>query len=172
MSLRSLRCPIGVLAVVILSSAPPAAQQPLQRSSGASDIANGQVVRTAAATVRVSAISGFVYPWALAFLPNGDMLVTEQGRNTLRLVRRGVLDPTPVTGLPQGITSTRRDTAGVDIATEAALAAENARFPYEIRQLNFGLCPKPTHRIVYTIRPTVVAILRVRHLAQQEIAVE
>ena len=78
--------------------------------------------KTAAATLRVSAIRGFVYPWALAFLPNGDMLVTEQGKNTLRVVRGGVLDPTPVAGLPQGITSTRRDTAGVDIAIQPRFA--------------------------------------------------
>ena len=81
-----------------------------------------QVFRTAAATIRVSAIKGLVYPWALAFLPNGDMLVTEQGRNTLRLIRKGVLEPTPITGLPQGITSTRRDTAGVDIAVHPRFA--------------------------------------------------
>ena len=98
------------LGAVALASAVAVAQQP---GAGVQD---GQIIRTAGATVRVSAIKGFVYPWALAFLPNGDMLVTEQGRNTLRLVRNGVLDPTPISGLPQGITSTRRDTAGVDIA--------------------------------------------------------
>jgi glucose/arabinose dehydrogenase len=81
-----------------------------------------QVLRTTAATIRVTAIKGLVYPWALAFLPNGDMLVTEQGRNTLRLIRKGVLDPAPITGLPQGITSTRRDTAGVDIAVHPRFA--------------------------------------------------
>src|SRR5689334_17912169 len=80
------------------------------------------IVRTAAATVKVSAIKGFVYPWALAFLPNGDMLVTEQGKNTLRRVANGVLDPAPITGLPQGITSTRRDTAGVDIVIHPRFA--------------------------------------------------
>ena len=74
------------------------------------------VLRTNAATVKVSAIRGLVYPWALAFLPNGDILVTEQGKNTLRRISQGVLDPTPIAGLPQGITSRRRDTAGVDIA--------------------------------------------------------
>ena len=87
-----------------------------------------QIVTTAAGSVRVTSIKGFVYPWALAFLPNGDMLVTEQGRNTLRIVRGGVLDPTPITGLPTGITSTRRDTAGVDIAVHPRFA-EN-RFIY------------------------------------------
>ena len=80
------------------------------------------VIRTAAATVKVSAIRGLVYPWALAFLPNGDMLVSEQGRNTLRHISQGVLDPTVITGLPQGITSTRRDTAGVEVIAHPKFA--------------------------------------------------
>jgi glucose/arabinose dehydrogenase len=81
-----------------------------------------QVIRTAAATVRVSAIKGFVYPWALAILPNGDMLVSEQSRNTLRLIHQGALDPTPITGIPPVITSKRRDTAGVDVITHPRFA--------------------------------------------------
>jgi glucose/arabinose dehydrogenase len=73
--------------------------------------------------IRVTVVTkGLDHPWGMAFLPNGDMLVTEQGKNTLRLVRGGVLDPTPITGLPQGITSTRRDTAGVDIAVHPRFA--------------------------------------------------
>ena len=39
-------------------------------------------------------------PWGIAFLPNGDLLVTERpGR--LRVVRNGVLDPTPIAGVPE-----------------------------------------------------------------------
>jgi glucose/arabinose dehydrogenase len=86
------------------------------------------ILRTAAATVKVSAIRGLTYPWALTFLSNGDMLVTEQGKNTLRRISQGVLDPTSITGLPQGITSTRRDTAGVEILAHPKFA-EN-RFIY------------------------------------------
>jgi plasmid stabilization system protein ParE len=54
----------------------------------------------------------------------------------------------------------------------SVLAAENDRFPYEIRQLNFGIGPKPTHRLVYAIRLREVVVLRVRHLAQEAIAPE
>ena len=51
--------------------------------------------------VRVSVVTkGLSHPWALAFLPDGDMLVTERpGR--LRIVRRGELDPQAISGLPQ-----------------------------------------------------------------------
>ena len=47
----------------------------------------------------VPAVSGLVTPWSLAFLPNGDMLVTEKpGR--LRIVRGGTLEPQPISGVP------------------------------------------------------------------------
>lgn len=49
--------------------------------------------------IRVSVVTkGLSHPWALAFLSNGDMLVTERvGR--LRIVRNGVLAKEPVAGL-------------------------------------------------------------------------
>jgi len=49
------------------------------------------------------------------------------------------------------------------------LAAENDAFPYELRQLAYGLGRKPTHRAVFTIRPDMVLVLRIRHLAQRPI---
>src|SRR6202521_1313265 len=51
--------------------------------------------------IRVTVVTkGLVHPWALAFLPDGSMLVTERpGR--LRVVRDGVLDPKPIAGLPE-----------------------------------------------------------------------
>lgn len=50
------------------------------------------------------------------------MLVTEQNKSTLRRISQGVLDQTPITGLPQGITSTRRDTAGIDVLAHPRFA--------------------------------------------------
>ena len=51
--------------------------------------------------IRVNVVTkGLSHPWALAFFPDGDMLVTERpGR--LRIVRRGALDPQPISGVPQ-----------------------------------------------------------------------
>ena len=50
--------------------------------------------------LKVSVVTkGLQNPWTLVFMPDGSMLVTERpGR--LRLIRNGVLDPTPVAGLP------------------------------------------------------------------------
>jgi aldose sugar dehydrogenase len=44
-------------------------------------------------------VTGLEHPWALAFLPGGDILITERpGR--VRLVRDGALRPEPVQGAP------------------------------------------------------------------------
>ncbi|GAB3911088.1 PQQ-dependent sugar dehydrogenase [Larkinella knui] len=44
-------------------------------------------------------VSGLKMPWAMAFLPDGNLLVTERP-GQLRLVKNGQLDPTPINGLP------------------------------------------------------------------------
>jgi glucose/arabinose dehydrogenase len=57
------------------------------------DTAEGQKIRVVAVTTALE------YPWALAFLPDGGMLITERA-GRLRLVRNGKLDPQPVAGAP------------------------------------------------------------------------
>jgi len=48
----------------------------------------------------VTVADSLVNPWSIAFLPGGDMLVTERpGR--LRIVRNGKLLPAPVAGVPE-----------------------------------------------------------------------
>jgi glucose/arabinose dehydrogenase len=51
--------------------------------------------------VRVSVVArGLDRPWSLLILPDGDMLVSMRFSNQIRAIRKGVLDPTPVAGLP------------------------------------------------------------------------
>jgi glucose/arabinose dehydrogenase len=58
---------------------------------------------TTEADIEVSVVArGISHPYAFAFLPDGDILVTERA-GKLRLIHAGVLDPDPVEGLPQVI---------------------------------------------------------------------
>jgi aldose sugar dehydrogenase len=57
------------------------------------DTAEGQRIRVVAVTRALE------YPWSLAFLPDGTMLVTERA-GRLRIIRSGTLDPKPAAGGP------------------------------------------------------------------------
>jgi glucose/arabinose dehydrogenase len=51
--------------------------------------------------IRVVVVArGIEHPWSLAFLPDDVMLVT-QTHGGMRVIRKGVLDPDPVPGLPE-----------------------------------------------------------------------
>jgi aldose sugar dehydrogenase len=51
--------------------------------------------------IRVVVVTkGLSHPWSLAFLPDGNMLITERA-GKLRIVRNGALDPNPVPGIPE-----------------------------------------------------------------------
>jgi glucose/arabinose dehydrogenase len=67
----------------------------------APSFAQSPAMRSADHDYRVVTVAeGLVNPWSIAFLPGGDMLVTERpGR--LRLVRKGKLLDQPVEGVPQ-----------------------------------------------------------------------
>ncbi len=79
---------ILLLAAALLSAAPPASGQ-------------SEAVQTALHDYRVVTVAdGFEIPWSIAFLPGGDMLVTEKvGR--LRIIRDGRLLPDAVPGVPE-----------------------------------------------------------------------
>ena len=88
MMITSRTTPAFLLVASLLVSASPA-------------FAQSDMMRTAFHDYRVVTVAdGLVVPWSIAFLPDGDMLVTERpGR--LRIIRDGVLLPDPVPGMPE-----------------------------------------------------------------------
>jgi glucose/arabinose dehydrogenase len=93
-----IRVALVALATTVLGAAAAGQQSPVP---GAPDtLPDGpQIFTTAAHKFRVVPIKGLSRPFALAFLPNGDMLITERA-GQLRVVRNGVLDPSPIAGMP------------------------------------------------------------------------
>ena len=69
------------------------AARPLPDKPMVFDTAEGQNIQVVVVTKALE------YPWSLAFLPDGSMLVTERA-GRLRIIRNGVLDPKPVAGAP------------------------------------------------------------------------
>ena len=71
---------------------------------GASSFANAETVyQSEHYEFTITQISdGLERPWSLAFLPNGDMLVTERV-GQLRIIKEGKLERKPISGLPDNI---------------------------------------------------------------------
>jgi glucose/arabinose dehydrogenase len=69
--------------------------------SGTAVVSGDTTYRSALHDYRlVTVVDALVQPWSIAFMPGGDILITERpGR--LRIVRQGKLLPQPVEGVPQ-----------------------------------------------------------------------
>ena len=93
---RPLR-PLAVLALACLALA--------LAPAGANPTFSKDVVQASGAPkVAVKAqklVEGLNRPWGLAWLPNGDMLVTERGGTLRRISRDFKLDPKPIEGVPK-----------------------------------------------------------------------
>ena len=59
------------------------------------------MIETAQQRVRTTVVArGIPHPFSLLVLPDGDMLVSERSSGKLHAIRKGVLDPKPLTGVP------------------------------------------------------------------------
>jgi len=80
--------------------------------------------------IRVTVFTrGLEYPYSLAFLPNGDLLVTERA-GRLRIIRHGVLDPHPIGGGPRSHFAGKSGSLGA--------ASPIRREPLDLLQLQQG----------------------------------
>ena len=60
-----------------------------------------RIIETAQQRIRVSVVAhGIPHPFSLLVLPDGDMLVSERSSGKLHAIRKGVLDPKPLAGVP------------------------------------------------------------------------
>lgn len=98
------------------------AQQGSTRGDGPDTLPDTpQVLGTGAQRVRVVPIKGFFRPSALAFLPNGDILVAERS-GSLRIVQKGVLDPQPIANMPTVVRGPARRFGLWDVAVHPRFA--------------------------------------------------
>lgn len=76
---------------------------------------DGQVIKSAKQDFRISVVArGLDTPWAMAFLPDGGLLVTERSGRLRTISREGVLSPEPVKGMPKPWV--RQDAGFMDVA--------------------------------------------------------
>lgn len=77
-----------------------------REGSGPDTLAHGpQIVREKHQRLRVTPLKGLERPWALAFLPDGGMLVTERPGRLRRIHADFTLDPLAITGVPEVLNS-------------------------------------------------------------------
>lgn len=91
-----------VFALVALGAAGAAGPSAAQDPRGSPPLPTfPQIYETSEHKIRVVQLAGGLSnPWSIAFLPDGDMLVTERA-GRLRIVRNGKLDARPIEGVPE-----------------------------------------------------------------------
>lgn len=100
---------IAVLAIAACSLTPSntVTSTPATPAANLSTVTDPPVVsaaETAQGVRQITLIEGLERPWSMAWLPDGTLLITEKA-GRLRLVRDGVLEPTPIAGVPEVMSS-------------------------------------------------------------------
>lgn len=86
--------------MAVLSACQPQAPAPVREPHAVTGAAPTAYVSETAPFIVTEVVAGLQHPWALAFLPDGDMLVTERpGR--LRRIGRGGQVSAPIAGVPR-----------------------------------------------------------------------
>ena len=100
-ALSSMIALLGVISCTTeVQSNSSAATQSDQTNNTSNSTSNTETLAATSGYQTISVVNGLEHPWGVVWLPSGEMLITERpGR--LRIVRDGVLDPTPISGVPE-----------------------------------------------------------------------
>ncbi len=78
----------------------PTVAQTQSKTTVNSSVSNAENIAATSDYQKITVVENLEHPWGIAWLPDGAMLITERpGR--LRIVRDGILDQTPIAGVPQ-----------------------------------------------------------------------
>jgi glucose/arabinose dehydrogenase len=111
---------LGLFALLPCASlAAGQAPEPTARQKAVATASAGPVVQGSVQLEHL--VRGLQRPWSLAFLPDGELLVTEKHRG-LRVVRGGALQHDPVAGGPPGVFA-KEDSGLLDVALDPGFAA-------------------------------------------------
>ena len=118
--MKALTCVFILAAAVVTLAQGRGGGPPLAIPRGAFGDGPWTVEAAEGVKIRMSVVAkGLVNPWSFAWLPDGSMLITERpGR--LRLLKNGVLDPTPISGVP--VVKAQRLSGLMDVALHPKFA--------------------------------------------------
>jgi aldose sugar dehydrogenase len=124
--------------------------------------ASDQPIQSEQATFRVVPVAtGLEHPWGMAFLPGGDILITERpGR--LRILRAGVLEPEPIAGVPPVYASGQGGLLDVALDPEFAsnrviylsyAAAGDGGYSTKVARARLGVGRLENLEVIFTAEP-------------------
>ena len=94
------RAMVVLVTALLLGGGCARAEAPAPTAAAAIEAVDPNQAPQASGFRSIVLVRGLEHPWGLAWLPGGDLLITERpGR--LRIVRDGVLDPRPIAGVPE-----------------------------------------------------------------------
>lgn len=91
---------LGVMGCTTQVQSEPATEIPLEESATDAPAPSEMASAGNPNLKSITVVENLEHPWGFTWLPEGSILITERS-GRLRIVREGILDPTPIPGVPE-----------------------------------------------------------------------